>query len=230
MTNLIYTVYKTTNLINNKIYIGVHKTSNPNDSYLGSGNAIKQAIHKYGKSNFTKTILFEYDNKIDMFNKEKELVDVSFIKQENTYNLIVGGIGKNKNEYNRFGYNNHFYNKHHTSKSKKTISKSQQGTNNNRFGIPISNLNKLMLKQSNSGKNGHRYSGNYITPFGLFESIPHDINFGLSYMSVISWCKNSDRIISKSSISKSKYLQSLNESPLGKTFKELGFDFIYCNN
>lgn len=44
-----YTVYKTTNIINGKYYIGVHKTTNPNDSYLGSGKAIKEAIKKYGK-------------------------------------------------------------------------------------------------------------------------------------------------------------------------------------
>ena len=62
MTTPIYTVYRTTNNINNKIYIGVHKTTNPNDKYLGSGLAIKSSIKKHGKENFTKSILFEYDN------------------------------------------------------------------------------------------------------------------------------------------------------------------------
>ena len=51
---MFYTVYKTTNLVNNKIYIGVHKTSKPNDTYIGSGKILADAILKYGKENFVK--------------------------------------------------------------------------------------------------------------------------------------------------------------------------------
>ena len=60
---MIYTVYKITNTINNRYYIGVHKTTNPNDSYYGSGLVIKEAIKKYGKENFIKEILFTFENK-----------------------------------------------------------------------------------------------------------------------------------------------------------------------
>ena len=45
-------IYKTTNLVNGKIYIGKDKNNNP--SYLGSGKILKLAIKKYGKENFTK--------------------------------------------------------------------------------------------------------------------------------------------------------------------------------
>lgn len=48
-------IYKTTNLINNKIYVGQSK--NDDDNYLGSGTYITKAIKKYGKSNFKKEIL-----------------------------------------------------------------------------------------------------------------------------------------------------------------------------
>ena len=40
-------IYKTTNLINHKIYIGQDSNNNPN--YLGSGHLVKQAINKYSK-------------------------------------------------------------------------------------------------------------------------------------------------------------------------------------
>lgn len=39
-----YTVYKVTNIKNGKYYVGVHKTNNPYDSYMGSGTAIRNAI------------------------------------------------------------------------------------------------------------------------------------------------------------------------------------------
>lgn len=88
-----YTVYKTTNLINGKIYIGKHITMNPNDKYLGSGKQIKAAIVKYGKENFKKEVLFIFDNKHDMTNKEKDLVTEEFCKRLDTYNMHEGGEG-----------------------------------------------------------------------------------------------------------------------------------------
>src|SRR3972149_9779970 len=48
-------IYKTTNLINGKIYVG--QDSNNNSKYLGSGSIFKKSIKKYGKSNFIKEIL-----------------------------------------------------------------------------------------------------------------------------------------------------------------------------
>jgi len=86
-----YTIYKTTNLLNKYIYIGCHITTNPNDNYLGSGTNLKKDIKLFGKENFIKEILFNYDNKDDMVSKEKELVNHEFINRKDTYNIITGG-------------------------------------------------------------------------------------------------------------------------------------------
>jgi group I intron endonuclease len=88
-----YTVYKVTNKINGKIYIGSHKTKNLNDNYFGSEKYLIRALQKYGLESFTKEILFVFDNPEDMYAKEAEIVDENFIAEENTYNLKRGGFG-----------------------------------------------------------------------------------------------------------------------------------------
>lgn len=88
-------VYKITNKINGKIYIGKRKYEGNinNDSYMGSGKLIKEAIKKYGKQNFNKEIINVFDNENDAFKLEKMLVTEEFCKRADTYNIHEGGTG-----------------------------------------------------------------------------------------------------------------------------------------
>lgn len=74
-------------------YIGAHATENLNDNYMGSGRYIKRAVKKYGRDNFTKTILETFDNKEDMFAREAELVTQKEVDDPMCYNMGLGGYG-----------------------------------------------------------------------------------------------------------------------------------------
>lgn len=88
-----YTIYKITNLINGKFYIGKHQTINPDDSYLGSGKAIIAAIKQYGRKSFVKEILYDFDNAYEMNLKEIEIVSAQLVNDPNCYNMTIGGEG-----------------------------------------------------------------------------------------------------------------------------------------
>ena len=88
---MFYYLYKITNWFNGKIYIGVHKTINLDDGYMGSGKLIKRAIKKYGLEYFTKEILQQFNSVEEMLIMESQIVNKEFVKNENTYNLIIGG-------------------------------------------------------------------------------------------------------------------------------------------
>jgi hypothetical protein len=90
---MFYTVYKTTNLINGKIYVGLHITEDLHDSYLGSGKQIQAAIKKYGKENFKREYIKICENPTEMYNLEAEIVNEDFVKRTDTYNMKTGGTG-----------------------------------------------------------------------------------------------------------------------------------------
>lgn len=88
-----YIVYKTTNVINGKYYIGAHQTSNIEDGYLGSGKALRRAIIKYGVEAFQREIISEHSNQGDMYLAEKAIVTCEIVSDKKSYNLTVGGKG-----------------------------------------------------------------------------------------------------------------------------------------
>ena len=101
-----YIVYLTTNIKNNKIYVGVHKTEDPDkfDGYLGNGvnrnspSSIKNpkepfqyAVKKYGFDSFRRSTIRVFDTQQEALDLEGEIVDEDFIKRKDTYNIALGG-------------------------------------------------------------------------------------------------------------------------------------------
>lgn len=86
-------LYKTTNTLNGKIYIGAHSTQDLNDGYLGSGKQILDAIKKNGRHVFMREILEIFETREHAFLREAEIVNEEFIKSDMNYNMCPGGLG-----------------------------------------------------------------------------------------------------------------------------------------
>lgn len=85
-------IYKTTCLVNNKIYIGQHKHPFEKSSkYIGSGTVFEKAVKKHGKHNFVKELLRECSSQ-----RELDLFEMLYIKKYRStdinvgYNLLLG--------------------------------------------------------------------------------------------------------------------------------------------
>lgn len=101
-----YIVYKTTNLINGYIYIGVHHTNNDLkfDQYLGCGVRInkpstykngktkfQKAVKQFGVNNFKRETLAVFNTAQEAYLMEENLVNKEFLEREDTYNMVLGG-------------------------------------------------------------------------------------------------------------------------------------------
>ena len=86
-------IYKTTNLLNDKYYVGMHSTNNLKDGYMGSGKRLRYSIRKYGVENFKLEILEWFDSREALVEGEEQLVNVDLIKDEMCLNLKIGGQG-----------------------------------------------------------------------------------------------------------------------------------------
>ena len=158
-------VYKITNTVNNKAYIGisVHEpTKGRIKNHLsGRGNRIiANAVKKYGKDAFTYEVLEE--NVFDEFLPDLE---VAYIANFNTvapngYNLTSGGDKHKKlsaetrrklSEAKR-GENNHYFGKVLSAEHRRKLSEAQKGKKHYNFGKTRSTETRRKLSEANKGK------------------------------------------------------------------------------
>lgn len=87
-------IYKTTNLINELIYIGKACGIRVSNGYLGSGHHVKRAIVKYGKQNFSRETIDICENRQDQNRKEIFWIDKLDARNPKVgYNISKGGEG-----------------------------------------------------------------------------------------------------------------------------------------
>jgi group I intron endonuclease len=136
-------IYKTTNLINGKVYIGQRKDKDVNLNYFGSGKRIKSAIKKYGLENFTvQEITFRPDKtSLD----DCEIYWIAYFRQllsqRNCYNLSKGGVSV-------------FSGRKHSKETKKKMSLSHKGSHRSEETKKKMRLAQLGHTSWNKGKTG----------------------------------------------------------------------------
>lgn len=85
-------IYKTTNTINGKCYIG--KYAGRRSTYLGSGTALKKAINKYGKESFVREVIEECNNLQHLCEREEYWIEkLNAVRSPDYYNMKAGGDG-----------------------------------------------------------------------------------------------------------------------------------------
>jgi len=176
-------IYKITNLINNKIYIG--KTINDSPDYYGSGVIIKHSINKYGIENFEKEIIDNAESVEEL--NEKEIYWISFFDSTNLeigYNIGKGGDGgdlitnnPNKEHFleycrNRTGEKNGMFGKNHTKESIELMSENRKGIGKNKptwnKGLTKNDLTKEQHEKMylNRDPLSRGYMFHFISPIG----------------------------------------------------------------
>lgn len=85
-------VYEVTCKVNGKRYIGQHKSSKFDSSYLGSGTIQVRALEKYGRDNFSVRVLQECNTAEELnLAEQKHIADNNAVSSEEFYNLINYG-------------------------------------------------------------------------------------------------------------------------------------------
>lgn len=118
-------IYKTTNKLNGKIYIGLSKFApQENPEYLGSGYILKKAIECYGAENFVKVILEECSTQEELLERERYWIATLKANDRNVgYNICEGGT-----------WGDNWTNHPNKEEWRKKLSESNRGEKNGNYG------------------------------------------------------------------------------------------------
>ncbi len=156
-----YSLYKITNKINNKVYIGITKrtlSQRFNTHVYDAKNythKLANSIKKYGRDNFKIELLEEIESKEDAYQKE-----IEFIKKFNTIedglNTHVGGLGGNTGNYDLVsiklrGKNNPMFGKKHSEKTRRLLSEKGKAWRKTEDGKKRTELDRKFFSENNPG-------------------------------------------------------------------------------
>lgn len=139
------------------MYIGKRSTNRPieKDNYLGSGVALRKALKKYGRENFSKYIIDVFDSSEAAYTFEKEIIEeVNAVSDKNYYNLVHGGPNGCEG---RTGELHPMFGKKHSPETIEKMRLSKIGDKNYWYGKHISEETKRKLREK-CGRSGEENS------------------------------------------------------------------------
>ena len=175
-----YIVYKHTNILNNKVYVGITSQNPYYNRWRKDGIGYREcpffyrAIQKYGWGNFKHEVLFK-----NLTQQEAEQKEIELIKQYKSnnpkfgYNISNGGNTNGKmSEETKIKISNSLKGRKFTEEHRNKISKAEMGEKNHMFGKKKSKeeIEKLRLwniEHPNSGQFKSRKIGQYDLNWNL---------------------------------------------------------------
>ena len=152
-------IYKATNKINGKIYIGqtVRRLDKRLFEHLNARYdcPFQRALKKYGKENFTFELIAFCDTKDKLNFLEEFYINFLNSKKPNGYNITDGGEGTpgikrpdtSKRNQKLIGCNNHMFNRRYSEKELELFRNASSGSNNANYGKHWSETQKRLISE-----------------------------------------------------------------------------------
>ena len=166
-------VYKITCLVTGEYYFGSSFNAK-SDRYWGGGRKIRERIAKYGKENFVKEILEEFDDRVEAHKKENEYIekfrnDDKCLNQmlnchfgllygeESRAKLSVAKRRENLSKESRAKMSAAHLGKHHTDEIRAKMSAAKRGKKSNFFGKHLSEESRAKISAAHRGEKNPMY-------------------------------------------------------------------------
>ena len=237
MNNYKHYVYKITNKINGKIYVGKRSCDCEisEDKYMGSGVALKQSFKKYGIGNFSKEVLQECSTSEEAYTIEKEIVTVEFSRLSSNYNMVAGGEGWHKG-YRHSRESRHLMSKIAKDKGQVPSKRAREAALTANTGSKHSEEHRRKISEGNTGRKFSEDTKKkisesnspyvYITPYGNFRTAAlAAVALGCRKGTIEGRCIRSDSPIKMITQKHIVMLDSMKvtKDQVGMTYRQLGW-------